>query len=539
MFHKVGIRSHSEIFQYPYPFTKCDAIFCPEFTVGAMEFPGSITYTETYMWKEDNTRTQICARGKTILHELAHMWFGNTVTMKWWNDLWLNESFADFIAYTAFDRITKLGWFGDFVPTHAKIALLTRKDWGYQADKKSTTHPIAGEVCDTNVADSIFDGITYSKGCAVLYNLFTMLGQPLFKEVMAAYFKKYEWANAELKDLLAIVTEKVATLGMGNNPHYNIAQWTTDWLDTAGLNTIEVMSWDQSLTTLPVRQGCYSDDFPTLRHHYMQFGFYDQNGEVMLVKDMYLHPLAQENHQIFENGDKFPEARTLCAILPNYGDLDFVEVKLDTASLNWFKSNMGKITDPLTSAILLNHLKSSALHIPREGENDTSLKPEELLEVCADMIQTCNDSDVLSSVLGTIFELANGYVEWHKALAFEDRLFSFIYERLKTESDSAIIDLLTPQLFANANSDSSKKILQTWFDGSEPVLGSNQKLSLSKKWQIVYKLQKCDFVSELSKQTYWDTMVLEDTTDAKRDYAVKKSILTSSPAGRQAFIDKM
>lgn len=147
----------------------------------------------------------------------------------------------------------------------------------------------------------------------------------------------------------------------------------------------------------------------------MQFGFYDQNGEVMLVKDVYLNPCAENIVEIFENGDKFPEGKTLCAILPNYGDLDFVEIKLDVKSQSWFKLNMKKMTDPLTCAVLLSHLKASATYVPAAGEKDESLKPAELLEVCADLMSTCGDMDVLNEVLGTVMSINNGPIEWHKA----------------------------------------------------------------------------------------------------------------------------
>jgi aminopeptidase N len=159
-FNMKGIEYYEGLFNLDYPFGKLDTIFCPEYTVGAMEYPGAVTYTERLLPKNKNTTNMISLRGSVILHELAHMWFGNAVTMRWWNGLWLNESFADFVCYMAWAGIReKL----DFETYDAWLRFMTRKGWGYKEDQECTTHQIAAEVANTQVADNIFDGITYSK----------------------------------------------------------------------------------------------------------------------------------------------------------------------------------------------------------------------------------------------------------------------------------------------------------------------------------------------------------------------------------------
>lgn len=162
-----------------------------------MEFPGCITYTDRLIFRTlEPTPNQVSLMGHVIVHELAHMWFGDLVTMKWWNDLWLNESFADFMCYLCQSHIDQKIPVGT---TDAWTNMLKRKGWGYQEDQRPTTHPIACVVENTSTADSIFDGITYSKGAAVLKQLYYLIGHQRFSDNLKVYFEKYSFNNATLK----------------------------------------------------------------------------------------------------------------------------------------------------------------------------------------------------------------------------------------------------------------------------------------------------------------------------------------------------
>jgi len=197
-FNSDAIRRYEELFGFDYPFLKADSIFCPEYTVGAMENPGAVTYTEHYLYKKEPTRDEITDRASTIIHELAHMWFGDTVTMKWWNDLWLNESFADFVNYIILgDMMGEMS----FPIANGWLMFNNRKNWGYRADQLKNTHAIASSVADTDAADSIFDGITYSKGAATMRQLFALIGRDNFSKSMKVYFHKFCFKNATLDDL--------------------------------------------------------------------------------------------------------------------------------------------------------------------------------------------------------------------------------------------------------------------------------------------------------------------------------------------------
>lgn len=287
-FHIESIRHYEEMFSYDYPFCKCDAIFCPEFTVGAMEYPGSITYSEMLLPKEKSSLTQKSRRSKTIVHEMAHMWFGNTVTMKWWNDLWLNESFADYMAYTCLYNVHKNNPTGDLKCLDGRLMFLIRKEWGYTADERSTTHAIRSEVVDTGVADSIFDGITYSKGAAVLYTFFTFIGQDIFKAAMKEYFQTYQWKNTTLMDLLEIFEKKIDTMVENKLPHHDVKIWMKDWIETPGLNVMTVEEWSEGADSITITQTSYLEQFAQLRYHYFKIGCYDQNCKLIKVIEVHL-----------------------------------------------------------------------------------------------------------------------------------------------------------------------------------------------------------------------------------------------------------
>ena len=227
-----SMKFYEEFFGYPFPFKKYDSIFCPEYNQGAMENPGAITFNDKSIWREETTGGEISDRANTIAHELAHQWFGNLVTMKWWNDLWLNESFADYISHFCLANIseklkaTKL--------SDCWLQFFDGKGWGYRDDQLRSTHPIAGQVHNTDHAETIFDGITYSKGSAALKQLMHLIGRDNFSKAMKAYFKKYEWSNTTLDDFIHSFQEFYKPI----SPKYpsNLNDWKTEWLEIAGLN---------------------------------------------------------------------------------------------------------------------------------------------------------------------------------------------------------------------------------------------------------------------------------------------------------------
>jgi aminopeptidase N len=195
-----GMDFFSSLFDQPYPFAKYDQIFVPEYNSGAMENVGAVTYNEAYLFRDPPTENERLDRGEVLLHELAHMWFGNLVTMRWWDDLWLNESFATYISYLALTSATRF--------TNAwKVFNTDIKRWAYQQDQLPTTHPIAGSADDTEIAFLNFDGITYGKGASVLKQLVKTVGLDKFRDGLRIYFRRYAWSNATLRDFMSCIEE--------------------------------------------------------------------------------------------------------------------------------------------------------------------------------------------------------------------------------------------------------------------------------------------------------------------------------------------
>ena len=219
---KQGFKYFEEAFDYGYPFEKYDQLFVPEFNAGAMENAGCVTHHESYVFRSKVTRATYEQRANTVLHEMAHMWFGDLVTMKWWDDLWLNESFAEWAAHHASVEATQY--------TEAWVNFVNqRKAWGYRQDQLPTTHPIVADMFDLDAVEVNFDGITYAKGASALRQLVAWVGEDAFFAGIREYFKKHAWGNTELTDLLV---ELEAASGR------SLQDWTQRWLQTAGVNTL-------------------------------------------------------------------------------------------------------------------------------------------------------------------------------------------------------------------------------------------------------------------------------------------------------------
>src|SRR5919109_2880892 len=217
-----GLDWFEEAFGHPYPFDKYDQVVVPEFAAGAMENPGCVTFHEHYIFRSRVTRTQREMRASTVLHEMAHMWFGDLVTLRWWDDLWLNESFASYMGVLSEAEATR---FRDAWTTFAD----TEKTWAYRQDQLPTTHPIVADVPNVESVHLNFDGISYAKGASVLKQLVSWVGRDQFFEGLKVYCRRYEFGNASLDDFLAAVEE-----GSGRDLH----AWSKEWLETAGVNTL-------------------------------------------------------------------------------------------------------------------------------------------------------------------------------------------------------------------------------------------------------------------------------------------------------------
>lgn len=262
-----GFTFYEESYDFPYPFRKYDQVFCPEFNAGAMENAGLVTIAERYVFKDRPDAYIIERRAVTILHELAHMWFGDLVTMKWWDDLWLNESFAEYMSYLATAATER--WSGAWQTFYT-----AGKVWAFSADTLSSTHPICADIRDLQDVQVNFDGITYSKGGSVLKQLSAWVGQDKFLGAVNKYLNAHQWSNATLDDLLREL-EKSSGRDLG--------LWKELWLKEAGVNTLipEIHADEQGrIARVDIVQHC--DAYASLRPHHIKVALYERDGEGVL-----------------------------------------------------------------------------------------------------------------------------------------------------------------------------------------------------------------------------------------------------------------
>ncbi|MEC4014871.1 aminopeptidase N [Streptomyces sp. H27-D2] len=332
---KQGLDFFHDNFDYPYPFGKYDQAFVPEYNIGAMENPGCVTFREEFVFRGKVTQASYEGRANVILHEMAHMWFGDLVTMEWWDDLWLKESFADFMGAFSLVEATRFkdGWI-----TFAN----RRKSWAYRADQLPSTHPVTADIGDLEDAKLNFDGITYAKGASVLKQLVAYVGRDAFLEGARRYFKRHAYGNTRLEHLLEVLEE---TSGR------DMSQWSRSWLQTAGVNSLTPQAtYDASgrITELAVLQEAVPSH-PTLRPHRIAVGLYRrQQADGALVRYARAEADVAGPRTVVSElaGAERPDL-----ILVNDDDLTYCKIRFDEVSLDTLRKHLGELTDPLARAL--------------------------------------------------------------------------------------------------------------------------------------------------------------------------------------------
>ncbi len=340
-------------FDYPYPFGKYDQLYVPEYNAGAMENAGCVTLRDEYLPRSRQPRSFFEFRASVITHEMAHMWFGDLVTMKWWDDLWLNESFAEWACYWCEANATE---FDDAWTGFANA----RKQTGYRADQLPSTHPIAADNVDLHAVEVNFDMITYAKGASVLKQLVAWVGIEPFLEGLRAYFKEWEYGNPEFKDLLATLEKASGRELQG---------WAQEWLQTAGVNTLAPafeLDADGSYTSFSVAQTAH-EDWPTLRRHRLGIGLYDtvsdEEGERLVRRDYVEIDVEGPSTDVSELvGAKQPDL-----LLLNDEDHAYAKIRLDERSMATAISSLSTFEDSLPRALVWG----AAWDMTRDGEMRT------------------------------------------------------------------------------------------------------------------------------------------------------------------------
>jgi aminopeptidase N len=344
-----GFAAYEEEFGLAYPFDKYDQIAVAEFNAGAMENAGCVTYGEHYfVFRSKVTDKDYNWRANVILHEMAHMWFGDLVTMEWWDDLWLNESFAEWASYFVMAKHTRFtnSW---------TVFNAERKNWAYRNDQFSSTHPIAMDMQDLETVKANFDGISYAKGASVLQQLVTYVGQDNFVAGLKKYFEKHAWGNTVLQDLIDQIE---ATSGRDLKP------WISTWLQTAGVNTLrpELVIDGEKYRSIAVKQEAplVPVGSTELRPHRLSIGLYDIAGSKLNLRKRVEFDADGALTEVAElAGEKVADL-----LFINDADLSYGKIRFDERSIKTLTTHLGAIEDPLARAVAW----SAVWDMTRDGE---------------------------------------------------------------------------------------------------------------------------------------------------------------------------
>ncbi|HEX3707203.1 MAG TPA: aminopeptidase N [Mycobacteriales bacterium] len=328
-----GFDAYHQLFDVRYPWPKYDQIFVPEFNMGAMENAGCVTFSESYVFRSRVTDAAYERRAVTVLHEMAHMWFGDLVTMRWWDDLWLNESFAEYVSTHVTAGHTR--W-PDAWTSFCNI----EKTWAYRQDQLATTHPIAADIGDIEAVSTNFDGITYAKGASVLKLLAHWVGEDAFFAATRAYFAQHAFSNTTLQDFLGALESASGR---------DMSQWAKEWLQTAGVNTLRPsfdVDADGRFTSFAVEQTAPSEH-PTLRAHRLRIGLYTDGPDGLSRSHQVEIDVTGPRTEVPELvGTEQPDL-----VLLNDDDLTYAKIRLDDHSWRTLVASIGRFKDPLARTI--------------------------------------------------------------------------------------------------------------------------------------------------------------------------------------------
>ena len=507
---KQGFELFEEDFGLPYPFAKYDQIIVPEFNAGAMENAGCVTFYEGVIYRGRATDHEREFRSNTILHEMAHMWFGNLVTMKWWDDLWLNESFAEWASYFANNKATRFNqaWTSFHVD---------RKLWAYREDQMSGTHPIAADMVDLDTVEVNFDGITYAKGASTLRQLVAFVGEEAFLKGVRKYFKHNKWGNTELKDLLAEL-EKASGR--------DLSQFTDTWLKTSGVNLLRpYIELDEKgrYSKVRVLQEPATEPAglpPTLRKHRIAIGLYNFNkkGQLKRTKRVEVDVEGPRTKVSELKGEKQADL-----LLINDDDLTYAKVRLDERSLKTAVASLGSITDSLPRALIW----SAAWDMTRDGEMSTtkfidlviSAMPQEnfIPIIQRIMVQARTAAALYSSPANreaNLRRLADAYLNWAETFA--------------TGSDAQFA--AAKNFVAIARTDDQVARLQGLLDGGARIEGVE--VDQDFRWLIINRLAALGRIgeSEIAKEEAADV-----TAAGQRNAASARAALPDLDSKRRIW----
>ena len=507
---KQGFDYFEKTFGLAYPFDKYDQIAVVDFNFGAMENAGAVTFREDLLvFRSHMPEKMYMSRANVILHEMAHMWFGNFVTMSWWDDLWLNESFAEFTSYLAMVEATRFkgGWAG---------FNSERKNWAYRQDQLSSTHPIFADMVDIEAVNANFDGITYAKGASVLQQLVAHVGRENFITGLQKYFAQHAWGNTTLKDLF---DQLEATSGR------SLDSWAATWLQTAGVNTLRpalVIDGD-TYASVAIKQEppMVPVGSKELRPHRLAIGLYDIDGDALKVRSSIELDVAGALTSVAELAGQ----RVADLLLINDRDLSYAKLRFDARSLSTLKLHLGKISDPLTRALCW----AAVWDMHRDGE----ISSQDFLDIAFAGLPGENDDAVVNITLSQMYTSVEAYSTDTNRNQMRIKFADGLDALTKSAAPGSDLQLLFARAFAqNAVTPTHIESVRALLNGSAPglIVDADQRwffmITLSERGAITQTELDTELVRDntTSGNCFYETAVAAAPTGLAKDYAWHKIV---------------
>ena len=496
MITKQALDYFQRVFGMPYPFDEYHQAFVPDFNAGAMENPGCVTLRDQLLFRGRATHGERTKRAGVIAHEMAHMWFGDLVTMRWWNDLWLNESFAEYLAQQCCSEATAYPAWTEFG--------VVRKDWGSIADQSPSTHPVASNGArDAESALQDFDGISYAKGAAVLKQLHAYLGDEAFLAGLRSYFSDFAYGNASFDDLIAHWSASVGESQDRDHRPIDLQAWSQSWLRTAGMDTLDVL---ESPPQIMINRRPSPDG--ATRPHRIVVGSVDHSGAVTAVQELVV--------------DDDREALTVpsdsALVIPDVTDSTWAKIRFGDDGWRRLAAVLGSITDESASVVIHNAV--------RDAVRDAQLAPAEALDLLCDSLPTRRSEVIVTQLLAfAASQLAGAYspvAERPARLARVHDLATVIMESSEPGSDRQLAAFR-----ACVRTSVDDQLLRGWHD--ETHLPPGLDLDPELLWGVVRQI-----VLLTGDDTLIDAALGRDPSASGRNHAAQARASIPSPEAKEA-----
>ena len=503
---KQGFEYFEKVFGLAYPFEKYDQIAVVDFNFGAMENAGAVTFREEVLvFRSHMPDKAYLSRANVILHEMAHMWFGDMVTMSWWDDLWLNESFAEWASYLALTEATRFN--GAWTEFNS-----ARKNGAYRQDQLSTTHPIIADMVDMEAVNANFDGITYAKGASVLHQLVAHVGRPQFIAGLQKYFAKHAWGNTTLNDLLV---ELEASSGR------KLDSWVNTWLQTAGVNTLrpllEIAGETYASVVISQEVPLVPAGSKELRPHRLAVGLYDISGDSLnLRKSVELDVVGASTVVSELAGEKVADL-----LLINDRDLSYAKLRFDDRSIATLKKYLGRLNDPLARA-----LSWAAIW---DMHRDAQISSADFIEIALSGLAGENDDAIVNIVIGQLGTSVEGYASDANRNKYREKLAAGFWNLMQASAPASDLQLLYSRAFAaNAHTPEQIKNVRGILNGDIKGL----KVDTDRRWDFLIALTERGATTQAELDA---ELASDNTTSGNLFYQSAKAVTPNAEAKAYAF----